>query len=505
MADKENSYKQILRSSSVIGGASVLNILVGLLRTKVAALLLGPAGVGLIGLLQNMMATGASIAGLGVGNVGTRQIAEASAIGGVEAVAATRRALFWLTLGLSLLGALVFWLLRGVLAGQVLGDPARTSDIAWLSLGLALSVASASQSALLNGMRRIGDLARISVFSGAISTAVAIAAVWWWGPSGILAFVLAGPAASFLLGHWYVAKLGKLQAPPASWSALARQWRVMLGLGAAFMVSGLVTNLGQLLARMLIQRDLGSVALGHFQAAWLISMTYLGFVLGAMGTDYYPRLTAAINEPEMVNRLVNQQTEVALLLAGPAFLAMLALAPWIIDLLYSRAFHDAAEILRWQVLGDVLKVVSWPLGFVMLAAGDGRSLVWTEALGVGVFVVMIALLLPWFGIVSTGAAFLVMYVVHLPVVHALARRRTGFRWEPAVWRRLLLLFLAAAAVAGLGAWRESVAVVVGLLAAIGFGLDGLARLGHMADLGGPLGRLSRLSRHVMIKMGVWRE
>jgi PST family polysaccharide transporter len=452
-----------------------------------------------------MMTTGASIAGLGVGNVGTRQIAEASAIGGLEAVAATRRALFLLALMLSAAGALLFWLLRDELALRVLGDRNGSADVAWLALGLALTVASASQSALLNGMRRIGDLARISVYSGVLSTLAAIVAVWWWGRGGILAFVLAAPAASFLLGHWYVAKLGRLQVPATSWSVLAGQWRAMLTLGAAFMVSGLVTNLGQLAARTVIQRDLGPEALGHFQAAWLISMTYLGFVLGAMGTDYYPRLTAAIREPDQVNRLVNEQIEVALLLAGPAFLAMLALAPWIIALLYSREFSEAVGILRWQVLGDVLKVACWPMGFIILAAGDGRTFMWIESLAIGVFVLLVALLLPWLGIASTGMAFLAMYVVNLPVVYYLARRRTGFRWAPAVRRRLLLLFAASVAVAGLGAWRDIAAMVVGLLAAVGFGLEGLARLGHMAGIGGPVGRLAGISRKVMMRVGVWRE
>jgi len=122
-----------------------------------------------------------------------------------------------------------------------------------------------------------------------------------------------------------------------------------------------------------------------------------------------------------------------------------------------------------------------------------------------VFVLLVALGLPMWGIVSTGAAFLGMYVVYLPVVYALARRRCGFRWEPIVWRRLVLLFFAAAAVAGLGAWRESAAVVAGLLAAIGFGLDGLARLGHTAGLGGSIGKLSQFSRRLMITVGVWRE
>jgi PST family polysaccharide transporter len=45
-----SSYGQILKSSSIVGGAQAINYVVGLLRTKAVALLLGPSGVGLVGL-----------------------------------------------------------------------------------------------------------------------------------------------------------------------------------------------------------------------------------------------------------------------------------------------------------------------------------------------------------------------------------------------------------------------------------------------------------------------
>ena len=73
----------------------------------------------------------------------------------------------------------------------------------------------------------------------------------------------------------------------------------------------------------MIQQKLSAESLGYFQAAWAISMTYIGFVLSAMGTDYYPRLTQTIHDRIKVNRLVNEQTEVAILLAGPVLTIIL--------------------------------------------------------------------------------------------------------------------------------------------------------------------------------------
>lgn len=502
---KDGSYRQILRSSSIIGGASVINILVGLLRIKVAAVLLGPAGVGLIGLLTSLTSTAAAVAGLGFGNVGTRQIAEAAGKKDAAALAAARRALFLGSLVLAFLGATVFWMLRSVFAVRVLGDASLSSDVGWLALVVALTVAAASQTALLNGLRQIGDIARVSVLSALLSTLLGVGVIMFWGQGGLIAFVIAAPLASFLLGHMYVARLPKIEAPRTPLPELAGQLIVLAKLGAAFMVAGLAGTLGQLAVRTLVQQQLGPDALGFFQAASAISMTYIGFVLTAMGTDYYPRLTAAIHDHAAVNRMVNEQTEVALLLAGPVFLAMMGLAPWVIELLYSSSFHPAADVLRWQVLGDVLKVVSWPLGFIILAAGDGRIFMLTESLAVGMFVLLTWLGLTRLGVVATGVAFVGMYVVYLPLVYWLAKRRTGFRWTQTVRRQLLWLMLGAVAVLAAAKWTAFASAVAGLFLCTGFGFYSFSRLAHKTNLTGPLGRLAGYSRQFLMKMGVWHD
>lgn len=498
------SYRQILRSSSIIGGASVINILLGLLRIKVAAVLLGPAGIGLIGLLTSLAGTAAAVAGLGLGNVGTRQIAEAAGRDDAAAMATARRALFWGTLVLSLLGAGFFWALRDFLALRVLGDASLAGDVGWLTLAVGLTVAAASQSALLSGMRRIGDLARMSVLSALLSTLMGVGALLLWGQSGLMAFVIAAPLASFLLGHVYVARLPKLQTPRTPIPDLLGQWRILVALGAAFMVAGLAVTLGQLLVRALVQKQLGAESLGFFQAASTISMTYIGFVLTAMGTDYYPRLTAAIHDHAAVNRMVNEQTEVALFLAGPVFLAMIGFAPWVIELLYSQSFHPAVDVLRWMILGDILKVASWPLGFIILASGDGRTFMLTESMAVGVFVLLTWLGLPMTGIVGTGVAFLGMYVGLLPVVYWLARRKTGFGWTPVVWRYLVWLALSGVLLLLLAHWSPTYGFVGGLFMSLSFGIYGSYRLAHRTNLTGSLGRLARTGRVWLEKIGAWR-
>lgn len=492
-----SSYRTILRSSSIMGGASVFNILSSIVKMKVAAVLLGPAGVGLVGLFYNLMQTAATAGGLGFGPVGTRQIAAAHGERDAVSMARVRRALFWGTLALAMFSTLVVWLCRGLIAMHLLHAPELAGDVGWLSIGVGLTIAAASQTALLTGMRRIGDVARIQLLSSLLGTVLGLLALWLWGADGILALVLLVPVTTFAAGHIFVARLGRLDAPPTKMGPLAQEWRIMAQLGMAFMLSGLVTTAGHLAVRSLVQQELGAAALGQFQAAWSIGMMYLGFVLGAMGTDYYPRLTAVIQDPEHATRLVNEQTEVALLLCGPVLLAMLALAPWVIRLLYSAEFAPAVAVLRWQVLGDILKVMSWPLGFVLVAAGAGKTFLFAETSGSGVFVLATAAALPLLGVTATGVAFLALYLWYLPLVWWLARRHIGFRWSAAVRRQAFLLIVAACSIAA-SAWISDLsAAALGLPTAIAYGFHSLVRLGSMAELGGPAGRLAGLFRRIL--------
>lgn len=480
MESEAESKKQILKSSSIIGGASVINILISLFKIKVVAVLLGPAGIGLIGLLNNLMAMTSSVAAMGTGTVGTRQIAEANAANDQQAVADARRALFWGTMILAILGGLIVWIFREPLAVTFLSDKNKSVWVGWLSIGVVLTVAAGSQRALLNGMRRIVDLAELSIYSALFATILGITAVWLWQEKGLLFFVISAPLATFVLGYFYVNKLPKPAVSTTPLVAIKRQWNTLLQLGFSFMIAGLAVTFGQLAVRTLVQDKLGFEALGLFEASWVISMTYIGFVLTAMGTDYYPRLTGVIKDHNATIRLVNEQTEIALLLSAPILLAMLALAPWVLVWLYSSEFSQAAQILRWQILGDVLKIISWPLGFVILASGAGKTFMLFESLVVFIFFITTWLGLDHFGVEATGIGFFIMYAVYLPIVYFLAKYRIGFSWSKAVFRDAVILFSAALSIIFSSSYNEWIGLSLGLALTVCFSIVNFLRITNMS-------------------------
>ena len=471
-----DTHRQILRATSIIGGSSLVNVAVGLLRNKVAALILGPAGIGLVGLFHNLMQTGAALAAFGIGNVGTRQLAETADDQQAQAVA--RRALATAATALAVSGSLLMFLARRPIAELVLGRADWADTVGWLAVGLALLVGTVAQNGLLTGLRRLGDLARVSVASAIVGTVAGIAVLLVWREQGLLAFVLVSPLATFVVGAYFVRRLPRAGPIRPRLGELVPQWRTLARLGLAFTVGSLVGTAGQLAVRSLVGRQLGPESLGLFQAAWTISMNYIGFILTAMAADYYPRLTAAMREPTEAVRTVNGQAEVAVLLAGPVLVGTVALAPWIVQLLYSPEFEPAAALLRWQIAGDLIKIASWPLGFTLLAAGRGRAFMLTEALGAAVLVGVTAILLPHAGLLAPGMAYVATYLVYLAVVFALARRLIGYRPSAPAMQAVLVVGAALLGTAAATALGPLAGASIGLAAAAALSWFAAVRLHH---------------------------
>lgn len=472
--EQRSSYGQILRATSIVGGGKVLTILVGLARSKALALLLGPAGIGIMGLLQGVMTTGATLFGLGLGQSGVRQIAAAD--GDPAKLSTVRKALWRSNLVLGFVGLAVLWVFSEPIARLVFGEAGRAADVAWMGVGLLVSLIATSQMALLQGMRRIGDMVKAGLAGALLGTAVGVAVVWWLGTEGIRWFVLATPLFSVLGSAWYAHKLPRAEAGEDPAQTFWEQWREMASLGTFLMVTALAGSLTALAVRSILARELGVDAAGQFQAAYAISGQYLGLVLGAMAADYYPRLTSAIRDVESRNRTVNDQLEVALLLVAPLVLSIVALAPWMLTLLYNSDFQVAADVLRWQILGDVLKVATWALGFIILAQGDGRVFLISELSVHAVFIAALYLLLPILGLQAAGIASWVQYVYYFPLIWWIARRQYGFRMRVAGWFYLGGLITAVAIVTASARWSEWVAGGVGVVLATGAGGLALRRI-----------------------------
>jgi len=421
------SYRQIFKSTSIVGGSQVLNILNGIVRTKALAVLLGPSGMGLAGMYQSATSLVGTLTGFGIGQAGVRQIAEAASTENEEKIARTVRTLRQTAIMSGLLGTIVVLIFYQPITRATFGNLEYAFGVALVSSTLLFNGISAGQTALLQGLRRLKELAICTVLGGAFGTVVSVLIVYFLRERGVALFLVAAAAFAVLPSWWFARKV-QIRPVKLTWHQLVIEVRGLLGMGLAFMVSALLSTGTAYMVRVLIIRELGMTAVGLYTATWTLSSLYVGVILNAMGADYYPRLTAIADDNAGINRMVNEQTEMGLLLAIPGILATLALAPSVLRIFYSAEFLPATDIIRWQILGVALRVVSWPLGFVLLAKGRSRLFIFAEVLASIFQVVFTLVCMSLWGLEGIGLSFMFLYFAHVFLIFFIIRHLSGFSW-----------------------------------------------------------------------------
>lgn len=192
------------------------------------------------------------------------------------------------------------------------------------------------------------------------------------------------------------------------------------------MIASLMTMGTTYVLRVLVMHHLGMSATGIYQASTNLSSVYVAVILNAMFTDFYPRLTAAADDPQQFSALVNHQIEVGALLALPGILATITLAPIVITAFYSSEFLPSVAILRWQVMGVFLQVLSWPMGYMLRARSNRRVFLWSEAAANASHLGFAWLGITWLGLSGVGMAFLAMNIMYWLLIHGIVRRHYGF-------------------------------------------------------------------------------
>ena len=204
------------------------------------------------------------------------------------------------------------------------------------------------------------------------------------------------------------------------------------------MYGALLASILGLATRALIVRDLGIEAAGIYQAAWALSGMFGAFVLQAMGTDFYPRLTASAPINMDVNRLVNEQIEIGMLMTLPGVLGAILFAPWLIALFYSGQFQASQDLLPWFAVGVFVQVVTWPLGMIQRAKGSALWMFVGQTHLNFLSFILIFGGLHYFGLAAVGWAFVLAGIAHCFLVLFIAWRLSQYRMAGNCIKILLL-------------------------------------------------------------------
>jgi PST family polysaccharide transporter len=391
-----------------------------------------------------------------------------------------------------LLGAVLLVLFSKQVSVVTFGDAKQRGAVCLISLAVLFQLISAGQSALIQGMRRIVDLARMNVIGGFSGLIISVPVVYLLREKGIAVALVLVAATTIITSWWYSQKI-RISAVRLTYGEIRLEAAGLLRLGVAFMVSGLLVPCVAYFVRVFLSRQLGIAAAGMYQSAWTLGGLYVGFILQAMGADFYPRLSAVANDNAECNRLVNEQALIGLLIAGPGVLVTLTVAPLVIALFYSAKFGGAVEVLRWICLGATLQVVTWPMGFIIVAKARQNLFLVSEILWASLATGLAWACITLWGLNGSGVAFFLAYVAHWIIVYPITRHLSGFRWSPENRKiGLTILSLIAIVFSGFYAmpsyWATSLGILAAALCSL-YSFRVLAKIVPMRDIPRPIRQL----------------
>lgn len=435
------SYGLALKTLSITGSASLIEVLLRAVKSKVIAVVLGPAGIGLFGVLTAAVSLICAIVGMGLNGSGVRQVAAAGSKDDLLRVTRVVLTLRRTSLLLGLLGTALVALFARPIARISAGSEEYAGFLLVLAPLVLLTSVKQGQEALLRGLRQVAALARLRVAAALVGTIVTIPLVLQWGLKGIPPAMLLGGVVANIASWWYARKI-KLIPMSLAPGDFVREATALFSLGLVFLVTGLQAPSLQYGLRSILLHHNDLNVVGQFLAASTLSHIYVTFILDAMGMDYLPRLTRASEDVTASNRLVNEQTEVAMLVAGPGVVGAVVLAPVLIPLLYSGRFTDAIEVFRWQCLGVLLKVAVWPMGFLLVARGRRFAFLATETLGNAFYIAVFLVLAKYSGLMGAALSYALFYAAFLLMVLAVVRRHAPFTWSTEARRAILATMMA---------------------------------------------------------------
>ena len=188
--ERDESYSHVLKYTGVFGGVQGLNVLIGLVRNKFVAMLLGPAGMGMVSLFNTTVQLISQATHLGISFSAVRHISEYYDAGETEKAAHFVKVVRGWCLLTGLLGMLVCMVLGPFLNNATFSWGDHTLHYVLLSPAIAMLAITGGETAILKGQRKLGALAIVQISAALASLAISVPIYYFFGHSGVVPVIV---------------------------------------------------------------------------------------------------------------------------------------------------------------------------------------------------------------------------------------------------------------------------------------------------------------------------
>lgn len=406
----------LFRTSLWNGLAVATRLGSGLILNKILAVYLDPSGYAVIGQFQNAVSVAVTFSTGAIQTGVTKYTAE-------YGEDRQRLHALWSTAGVitlltSVLVSVCVALAREPLALFFLKDARLSGVFLWLAAGLTLMSLNSLLLAMLNGRKEVRRFVVSSIAGALVGLALAGVLAWKFGLYGALvalslsqAVVVVVTLQQIMGATWFRLRLLFGRVDPAQLRRLGK-----FVLMAA--TTAVATPFSQIMVRNHLAAEFGWDAAGYWDAMWKISVMYLALITTTLSLYYLPRISEIKNWPEMKAELLGAY-KLVLPLSVSASVIMYLFRDVIINTLLTPEFAGMEVLFAWQMAGDVLKIASWLIAYLMIGRSLIRMYIATEIAFALLFWGLTIACTALYGFEGVAIAHAVTYGMYLVTVYGL--------------------------------------------------------------------------------------
>ncbi|MCT7508575.1 O-antigen translocase [Aliarcobacter cryaerophilus] len=400
----------LIKTSVLSAISTIIKVIAGFVSIKVVAVYVGPSGLALMGQMQNFISMMSSVASAGVNSGVVKYTAEHYEDEQIKQKIWSSALKISLVLIIPMAIGIIF--LADFISMQLFNTAEYSSIFMVFAITVIFFVLNGLLTSILNGQKEIKKLTILNIVGSLFGLAVTILLVTQYELYGALIAGIVSQSIVFFITLAFVLK--------SSWFKLSmflgsmdKEYRNKLLKYSLMTITYIITSsLSQIYIRHYLGANIGWDEAGYWQAIWRISETYLMLITTTLTIYYLPKLSSIQDKVELRKELLYGYKIIMPIVIVMA-LGIYIFRDFIISILFSEAFSPMAELFFYQLIGDVIKIAAWLLGFIMVAKAMTRLSIFSEIFFACSFVGFVVLFVNIYGLIGVTIAFMVNYLIYM--------------------------------------------------------------------------------------------
>lgn len=399
----------LVKTSLLNGIAVLVKVASALVLNKILALYVGPTGYAIIGQFQNTVSIVVNLTG-GVVAAGVTTTTAQYFDNEAKQHAVWKTAIRF-ALGASLIASISLLIIGNWLSTRLLHRADMSGVFIWLALTLPAMALNTLFLAIINGKKEVGVYVKANIIGSLIVMLVTGLLSYNFGLYGALVAFAINPAIALLSTGVLCASLPWIKIK-FIWGQMTRTaLNELAGFGLMGLTSALVIPLTSMLIRDYLVNKLGLTAAGYWQATWKISEIYLMLVTSTLAVYYLPRIAEIRTSSDLLSEIRKVyifSMPIVVTGAGVIFI----LRDFIINLLFTTDFLPMRDLFGWQLTGDVMKIGSFVLAYIMIGRAMVKYYIFTEILFSLLFLFLNFIFVDKYGLQGVAIAYTTTYIFY---------------------------------------------------------------------------------------------